>query len=276
MPTAVPPKQIVPPTGHWLVRGLKALMSGRLPYQLQGRVDTVMRAAGKPYRVLNFDGVRIAVRRGSWDEGAAIRVVGDRDYARPGHEIRETDTIVDIGANIGCFAVVAGLAAKKGRVFAFEPDRQNHALAERNAALNGLTNVVVERVAVAGEPGTLRLFQGSENSLHTVLQSRLDGEAAGEEVPAITLQQIFDRHKITRCDFLKMNCEGAEYEILYRTPPEYLQRIQRIALEYHAKTDKTRLSRELAAFLVGHGIEIFEFTDFVGMDCGYIRGIRRH
>jgi hypothetical protein len=36
------------------------------------------------------------------------------------------------------------------------------------------------------------------------------------------------------------------------------------------------VSRELAAFLVAHGIEIFEFTDFIGLDCGYIRGIRRH
>jgi hypothetical protein len=142
--------------------------------------------------------------------------------------------------------------------------------------LNGLGNVVVERAAVAGAAGTLRLFKGAEVSLHTIQASRIDSPDEGEEVPAITLQQIFDRHGITRCDFLKMNCEGAEYEILYRTPPEYLRRVERIALEYHAVEDKTRLARELAAFLVAHGIEIFEFTDFVGMDCGYIRGIRRH
>ncbi len=276
MPTPVPPARAVPPTGHWVVRGAKALLSGRLPYQLQGRVDRVMRAIGRPYRRLRFDGVRIDVRRGSWDEGAAIRVVGNRDYSRPSHQIGSNDTVVDIGANIGCFAVVAGLAARQGRVLAFEPDRENHALAVRNAALNGLDNVVVERAAVSGEPGTLRLFHGSENSLHTTIAARTDAESRGEEVPAVTLKQIFDRHNVTRCDFLKMNCEGAEYEILYRTPPEYLNRVERIALEYHATTDKTRVSRELASFLVAHGIDIFEFTDFVGMDCGYLRGVRRH
>jgi FkbM family methyltransferase len=265
----------VVPSGHWLVRGVGALLSGRLPYRLQGHVDKLMRAVGRPYRVLNFDGVRIQVRRGSWDEGAAQRVVGDRDYLRPGHEIRPTDTVVDIGANIGCFAVIAGLAARQGRVFAYEPDRENHALVQRNAALNGLTNVVVEHAAVSGKAGTLRLFKGAEVSLHTTLASRLDGPTEGEEVPAVTLQQIFDRHNITRCDFLKMNCEGAEYDILYKTPAEYLRRIDRIAVEYHATEDKTRLGRELAGFLVSHGIEIFEFTDFVGLDCGYIRGIRR-
>jgi FkbM family methyltransferase len=276
IPTPVKPAQAPRPVGHWAVRGIKALFSGRLPYQVQGRVDRVMRAMGRPYRRMQFDDVAIEVRRGSWDESAAIRVVGNRDYARPGHEIRPTDTVVDIGANIGCFAVFAGVAARRGRVFAYEPDRDNHALAVRNAALNGLSHVVVEHAAVSGEPGTLRLFQGNENSLHTVVAGRNDHQAEGEEVRAVTLQQIFDQHNITRCDFLKMNCEGAEYEILYRTPPEYLNRIDRIALEYHAKTDKSRVSRELAAFLVSHGIEIFEFTDFIGMDCGYIRGIRRH
>lgn len=275
LPTPVAPRQAVAPTGHWLERGIGALLSGRLPYRVRGTVDKAMRAMGRPYRQLSFDGVRIQVRRGSWDESAAQRVVGERDYVRPGHEIRPTDTVVDIGANIGCFAVVAGRAARQGRVFAFEPDRENHELAVRNAALNGLTNVVVERAAVSGTPGTLRLFKGAEVSLHSTLASRHDDPTQGEEVVAVTLKQIFDRHNITRCDFLKMNCEGAEYDILYKTPPEYLRRIDRIALEYHATEDKTRVARELAGFLVSNGIDIFEFTDFVGLDCGYIRGIRR-
>jgi FkbM family methyltransferase len=275
LPTPVPPRQPVVPTGHWLVRGIGAVLSGRLPYRVQGQVDKAMRAVGRPHKLLRFDEVRIQVRRGSWDESAAQRVVGEQDYLRSGHEIQPTDTIVDIGANIGCFAVVAGRAARQGRIFAFEPDRENYELAVRNAALNGLTNVVVERAAVSGTSGTLRLFKGAEVSLHTTVPSRLDAPSQGEEVPAITLRQIFDRHNITRCDFLKMNCEGAEYEILYRTPPEYLRRIDRIALEYHATENKTQVASELAGFLVSHGIDIFEFTDFIGLDCGYIRGIRR-
>ena len=118
---------------------------------------------------------------------------------------------------------------------------------------------------------------GTRGAPHTALVADIGGTNARLAIADLdTLQQIFDRHGITRCDFLKMNCEGAEYEILYRTPPEYLRRVERIALEYHAVEDKTRLARGLAAFLVAHGIEIFEFTDFVGMDCGYIRGIRRH
>jgi FkbM family methyltransferase len=275
VPTLVPPRQPFAPEGHWAVRGIRAVLAGRLPYRVQALVDRLMRAVGRPCRQLRFDAVRVDVRRGSSDEATALRVVGERDYQRPGHEIRPTDTVIDIGANIGCFSVVAGMAANRGRVFAFEPDRDNYELAARNAALNGLSNVVVEHAAVSGTPGTLRLFKGAEFSYHTTTTSRRDHPTGGDEIRAVTLQQIFDRHHIDRCDFLKMNCEGAEYDILYKTPPAYLRRIDRVAIEYHANEDKVRVSRALAAFLVAHGIEIFEFTDFDGLNCGYIRGRRR-
>jgi hypothetical protein len=56
-----------------------------------------------------------------------------------------------------------------------------------------------------------------------------------------------------------------------------LQRIDRIALEYHAAPheDKDQISRDLAAYLTAQGFDIFDFTDFIGFDCGYIRGTRR-
>jgi FkbM family methyltransferase len=274
-PTPIPPAPPPAPEGHWLVRGLRALAAGRLPYRLQGAADRILMTIGLRYKNIRIDGLSVQVRRGSWDETAAQRVIGERDYLRPGHEIGEGFTVIDIGSNIGCFTLVAAKAACRGRVLAFEPDRENHEMTVRNAQLNGLVNVVAERAAVSGEAGTLRLFQGAQGSLHTTTPSRVAGEDGGEDVPAVTLAQIFDRHGIDRCDFLKMNCEGAEYEILYRTPPDYLRRIDRIALEYHATSEKGRVSRELAGFLVRHGFEIFEFTDFVGFDCGYIRAIRR-
>lgn len=266
------------PSSHWLVRGVGALLQGRLPYRLQGPIDSVLRSAGKPYRQMNINGYRALVRRNaSWDVAAVLRILGGHDYARPGHEIRPTDTVIDIGANIGCFAVYAGKAASKGRVLAFEPDADNSELARRNAAINGLTNVTVERVAVSGTPGTLKLFRGAHGPLHTTQADRLQGADVADEVPAITLPQIMDKYKVERCQFLKMNCEGAEYGILYNTPREYLKRVDRVALEYHAAAheNKEQISRELAGYLRDEGFEIVDFSDFIGFDCGYIRGTRR-
>lgn len=280
LPIATPvyPLQPQAPTTHWLMRGVKALARGRLPHRLQGPVDAWLVKAGVRYKRLDTNGLRVLVRRhAAWDENAVLRVIGDRDYSKPGHEIGRRDTVIDIGGNIGCFTLVAAQAAPEGRVLVFEPDRGNFELIQRNMALNGFTNVIAERCAVSGERGTLKLFRGEHGPLHSTTISRLERADEAEEVPAVTLPDIMDRHQVERCHFLKMNCEGAEYSILYKTSAEYLRRIDRIALEYHASPgqNKAQISRELAGYLRDHGFDIFEFTDFVGYDCGYIRGTRR-
>ena len=252
-------------------------MQGRLPYQLQGPVHRLGLRIGLRFRHIRADGFRVVVRRGStWDENAVARIITDRDYARPEHVIRADDTVIDIGGNIGCFTLVAARAATRGRVLVFEPDSGNFDLLSKNVALNGLTNVVATRNAVSGSTGVLRLFKGQHGPLHTTIASRVGGGQDLEEVPSVTLRQIMDQHDVKRC-FLKMNCEGAEYGILYNTPPEYLRRIDRVALEYHQVDgeDKLTSGRRLAAFLQEHGLQVFEFTDFIGFDCGYIRAVRR-
>lgn len=278
MPTPVQPAPVQAPTSHWALRGLDAVVHGRLPQRVQRSVDGLMRRIGSRHRRMRLGGFSVLIRRGAeWDENAVRRIIGDGDYSRPGHEIRESDTVIDIGANIGCFALVAGRAARRGRVFAYEPDADNFELASGNARRNGLANVTVERSAVSGSRGTLKLYRGAHGPLHSTTPGRLAEAEIADEVSAVTLPDIMDRHAIDRCGFLKMNCEGAEYGILYGTPPDYLRRIDRIALEYHASADQDKLavSRELAGFLQRQGFELIEFTDFVGFDCGYIRGIRR-
>lgn len=277
LPTPVPPPVNAVRTTGWLLRGVAALANGRLPYRLQGPYDRLAVRLGGRYRALDAAGFRVVVRRGSaWDENSVSRVIVDRDYARPEHRILADDTIIDIGGNIGCFSLVAARAAVGGRVLVFEPDRDNFELLTRNVSLNGLTNVTAARQAVGAEPGVLRLFKAREGQLHTTVASRVGEAGEFEEVPTVTLRQIMDRHHVSRC-FLKMNCEGAEYSILYNTPPEYLRRIDRIALEYHQVGDEDKVvsGRRLAAFLQEHGFEVFEFTDFIGFDCGYIRAVRR-
>jgi FkbM family methyltransferase len=276
-PTPISPQQPIEPSTSWLRRGVAALAHGRLPYRLQGPYDRIAVRLGGQYRRLDADGFRLVVRRRSaWDENSVSRVIIDRDYARPNHEIRDDDTIIDIGGNIGCFTLVAARAARRGRVLVFEPDRDNFELLTRNVSLNALTNVIAAREAVGAEPGVLRLFKGQEGQLHTTVASRGGEAGESEEVPTVTLRQIMDQHNVSRC-FLKMNCEGAEYGILYNTPRDYLRRIDRIALEYHqvGGEDKVVSGSRLAAFLQDQGFEVFEFTDFIGFDCGYIRAVRR-
>ena len=73
------------------------------------------------------------------------------------------------------------------------------------------------------------------------------------KVTCLTLGQVMDENGINKCDLLKMDCEGAEYDILYNCPPEYLQRIDQIAMEVHRGEKATQNIAALEAFFRQQG-----------------------
>src|SRR4051812_38102608 len=104
------------------------------------------------------DGARYRVRAGTWDVRVISKICLRHDYNPPGFEVGEGDTVVDIGAQIGVFTVMAARRARRGRVFAFEPHPDNHARLVDNVRLNDLANVVTEQKAVARETGRREMF----------------------------------------------------------------------------------------------------------------------
>jgi FkbM family methyltransferase len=158
-------------------------------------------------------------------------VLAEQYTAEPGFRIGPRDSIVDIGAHIGAFTVYAARRAAQGRVFSFEPDEANRRQLEANIGINGVRNVRVSPQAVAGAPGRRPLyatrFNSAENSFYW-------GTSSFRSVDCVTLEGAFAAAGIDRCDFLKMDCEGAEYEILRAAPLPLLRRISRLSLESHA------------------------------------------
>lgn len=256
-------------------RAWSALLERRVPHRVQLMIDRILPHFGVGIRRIQIDGLTVDIRRNSWDERAARRVIGTCEYTPLGSEINAGDVVIDIGANIGAFAIMAGRISPEVRVLAFEPDADNWALASRNAEINGLANVCVLRKAVSGEPGTLKLFKGAQGSLHTTVPGRLSDPAGYEVVESVSLAQIMDEYSVRRCAFLKIDCEGAEYDILYRAPQAYLDRIEQIAVKYHAHVDKARKAQELFRFLERTGFEILEINDHSDSDDGLVRARRK-
>ncbi len=139
--------------------------------------------------------------------------------------------VVDVGANIGMFALHAARTCGAARVYAFEPFPESFALLRRNVEHNHLDAIVPVPLAIAGTAGRRTLHLQGRHGVHSLYGS--GGEAV--EIECITLAEAFDRYAITRCDFLKLDCEGAEYEILLGAPSDVFARIARLALEYHDK-----------------------------------------
>jgi FkbM family methyltransferase len=146
------------------------------------------------------------------------------------------DTVLDLGGNIGCVAL--RVASRARRVIVYEPDPLNLELLTRN--LSGLDNVEVVPGAVAGERGHRKLHVaasgrwGARSTLfHEVQAARVNAADTEVKVPVTTLDAVFAEHAIEHCDLLKIDVEGAEYEIFGAASPDTFKRIERIVGEYH-------------------------------------------
>jgi FkbM family methyltransferase len=151
-------------------------------------------------------------------------------YARLRGEIQKGDTIIDIGAHIGAFSVFASTRAEWVKVYSYEPFEQNFLFLTENIRLNGLKDVKAFQLAVTGTGGLTKLYINEKRSTeHTTAQSK----PFYVEVDSITLDEALDSNEIDKCDLLKMDCEGAEYEILLSARENTMKRIKKISLEYH-------------------------------------------
>ena len=79
----------------------------------------------------------------------------------------------------------------------------------------------------------------------------------------LSLQAVFDQQEIAFCDFLKIDCEGAEYEMLYNLPTAYFTKIGLFAIEYHHVPDKPEYTPEaLSAFLEERGFTVHRYKKY--------------
>lgn len=181
----------------------------------------------------------------------------------PLFEIGSHDTVIDIGAHVGFFTLKAAHLADKGRVYAFEPCSPHFELLKENVRRNCAENIMLFKCAVWGESQEIELLysldgEPLDTSIYTI------GGNRKELVSAMTLDEVFRRCAIAACDFMKIDCEGAEYGILYSTPDHILRRIRRIALEWH-RFDGSHAPADLARYLTDKGFKLLGSDNWTGV-----------
>ncbi|MGN6485261.1 MAG: FkbM family methyltransferase [Thermomicrobiales bacterium] len=204
----------------------------------------------------------------------------DRLYERYGFTIEPGWTVVDIGAAIGEFTVFAARIPGT-TVIACEPFPGSVDLLRENIALNLLENVTVIPKAVAAETGTMLLDLRGEEPLEFVSAMQRAGAEALRvpeghiAIPAIPLSEVLADTPRAHIDLLKLDCEGAEYEILMQAPAEALAAVDRIVMEYHDRTT-AHTHPELERFLTDAGFAVRSVPNVVHPDeIGYLWAARR-
>jgi len=128
--------------------------------------------------------------------------------------LRTTDTVLDIGANIGCTSLLFGPLAKK--VYSFEPSPSTYGYLKRNVESARLDNVIPVNVGLGKESGSFELtFSPNDRSGGFV--SNLICATEGHAVEKITISQgdaYIESHNLPKIDFIKIDVEGFEKSVI--------------------------------------------------------------
>jgi len=197
-------------------------------------------------------GLRIKIRVRSTDLMALTNVWMINEYDVEDFEINTNDTVIDIGAHIGLFSLLVSQLCKTGKILSFEPVSENFDLLVSNLKLNHIKNILPFNMAVSKNSGRLDLFLNNDQSAHSIFSK----SSESINVESTSLQKIFEEHKISSCKILKLDCEGAEYEIIDSLPSEYLDKIQNMVIEYHLADTKPELVKSLILKIKNAGFKI--------------------
>src|SRR3989344_1056598 len=210
--------------GELFVGGVTLLTSIRDGFGRKGKLTTTYLR----------DGTKFLRRAGSFDRFVIWEVWGLHDYDKGGFRIKPEDIVVDIGAQIGAFSVYAAKKAKKGKIFAYEPFSENYKILLANKKLNKTSNLKPFKLAISGKAGSVDFYSSASNSAaHSLIKFQKDHVKAEDRVRTIPLKEVFLNNKIGKVDFLKIDAEGSEYEILFKTPKKFLNKIGKIVMEFH-------------------------------------------
>ncbi|MBA2244504.1 MAG: FkbM family methyltransferase [Gemmatimonadota bacterium] len=172
------------------------------------------------------DGSSFEVRGGTDDRHVIFELAVQQIYPVA---ITPGDVVIDVGAHIGCFTVMA--ARRGARVLSFEPVPTNFARLQRNVERNGIEGALLFPVALSERREEREIFLPDDRSHSGRFSLHLGRGGETLRISCLSLDEVVEEHAVERIDLLKLDCQGSEYEILYGASESTLDRVQAIAVE---------------------------------------------
>ena len=183
--------------------------------------------------VRNYGGFELKIRPHSSDSCNVRELLGGSDaYLIP----KDAKLVVDIGAYIGLVSLIT--ARNGAEVYAFEPEEENYERLRYHVEVNGYSDKVHCINKGVGIPGKTKLYLNSinfgSNSIDSSFYRGFDPDRY-QMVDLVSVHSVFSEHKIDYCDFLKIDCECSEKDILEELDDSLAGKIGQISVEIHKK-----------------------------------------
>ncbi|WP_218082798.1 FkbM family methyltransferase [Anthocerotibacter panamensis] len=184
----------------------------------------------RKYEILGTE-VEVWEQEGSMAADIVASELSQDSYQLASVPFSRGDCVIDIGGHIGLFSIVLAKIYPDLKIYAFEPFPANYECFRKNIVHNRVMNVSLYNLAVTKDGRNLSMVTNPNNSGGATAYSTIHTHLKTDNIPSISLEKIFEQNSIEHCKLLKIDCEGAEYEILLNCT--ILDKIDYLAAEFH-------------------------------------------
>jgi len=177
------------------------------------------------------------------------------------YKLKVGDVVFDLGGYHGLYSIFASsVVGPNGKIYCFEPDKDNLEILNKNIKDNNLKNIIVEPFAISNKTGETQFFKRGHGSRIVSSDFKTNTKNAIITIRTIRLSDYIRNNKIQKIDFIKADIEGAEIEFV----EDYLKNIlpldikPRMAIaSYHYRKDLgTNTSKQIAKEFKDKGIKV--------------------
>ena len=193
---------------------------------------------------IEWQGMKLHYRPGSSDPWAIYNHLmkpRERDEYAPPRELplarEDVRCVLDIGANVGATALYFSQVFPNAQVYAFEPAPDNFAVLEKNVA--NCDRIRAFNFALGAKDATLELF-ASDNPINFggySLHATGSDTSKKVSIPVKGVASVLTNLSLEKIDIVKIDTEGAEWDILTAFPEGILQNVKYITGELHGNRD---------------------------------------
>ena len=211
------------------------------------------------------------------DEIVFNEIFNERGYRILDDVIKKANApIIDVGAHVGMFSAYVAALNDAVRIFAYEPDEQNYQAMKVNLKLNRFKTVVMKNLAVGVEESKRVFYLNKDSHNHSLFEINdigirefEDSVVGQKEVSVTTLARVFEQQRLEKVSLIKLDCEGAEFEILENLSDEIFGKVGAFYVEYHMYKPEMDPNR-LKNILMKHGFKVEMMGLFYQGKMGYL------